>query len=116
LITVKQQHSKRGKSKQGSYPRKSGEGGKNAPVLPEFSPLAPISSGCGEEHFKIRQSADQLDVQKNVLRIGFDVSTENQTIFKPFFQKKEVAPFAVKNQTIGSQMQKKPCEHCPQTL
>jgi hypothetical protein len=57
----------------------------------------PFLSGCGEEYFKIRQSADQLDVQKNVLRIGFDSSTENQTIFKPCSQKNEVAPFTVKN-------------------
>jgi hypothetical protein len=55
-------------------------------------------------------------VQKNVLRIGFDVSTENQTFFKPFFQKKEVAPFTVKNQTPASPMRKKACERTPQHL
>jgi hypothetical protein len=35
-----------------------------------------------------KQSAEQLDVQKNVLLNGFDVSTENETIFAAIFQKK----------------------------
>lgn len=39
-----------------------------------------------------KQSAEQLDVQKNVLLNGFDVSTENETIFNAIFQKKNVAP------------------------
>jgi hypothetical protein len=39
-----------------------------------------------------KQSAGQLDVQKNVLLNGFDVSTENETIFNAIFQKKIVAP------------------------
>jgi hypothetical protein len=49
-------------------------------------------SGCGEELFNPKQSAEQLDVQKNVLLNGFDVSTENETIFNAIFQKKIVAP------------------------
>src|ERR1700759_2324966 len=49
-------------------------------------------SGCGEELFNPKQSAEQLDVQKNVLLNGFDVSTENETIFNATFQKKNVAP------------------------
>jgi hypothetical protein len=46
----------------------------------------------------VRQSAKQLDLQKNILLNGFDGSTENQAIFKPFPQKNQVAPFLVKNQ------------------
>jgi hypothetical protein len=45
-------------------------------------------------------------VQKNVLRIGFDVSTENRTFFMLLFQKKEVAPFTVKNPISTSRMRK----------
>jgi hypothetical protein len=37
-----------------------------------------------------KQSAEQLDVQKNVLLNGFDVSTENETIFNAIFQKKKL--------------------------
>jgi hypothetical protein len=40
----------------------------------------------------MNQSAGRLDVQKNVLRIGFDSSTEKMAIFSPSDQKKEVAP------------------------
>jgi hypothetical protein len=54
-------------------------------------------SGDGEEQFNRKQSAEQLDVQKNILRIGFDSSTENMAIFRVPDQKKEVAPFPVKN-------------------
>jgi len=39
-----------------------------------------------------QSSAEQLVVQKNVLLNGFDSSTENETIFNAFFQKKIVAP------------------------
>jgi hypothetical protein len=46
----------------------------------------------------VRQSAKQLDVQKNILLNGFDSSTENRAIFKPVPQKKQVAPFLVKNE------------------
>jgi hypothetical protein len=46
---------------------------------------------------KMEQSAKQLDVRKNVLPNGFDSSTENRTCFKLIIQKKEVAPFLVKN-------------------
>jgi len=35
-----------------------------------------------------RQSAELLDVQKNVLLNGFDVSTENAAFFTASFQKK----------------------------
>jgi hypothetical protein len=35
-----------------------------------------------EEEYYIRQSAEQLDLQKNILRIGFDSSTDFQTLFK----------------------------------
>ena len=60
-------------------------------MLPEFSPLdTHLLSGCGEELFKIKQSAEQLDLQKNVLLIGFDSSTENRTFFKPSFKKKKL--------------------------
>jgi hypothetical protein len=45
----------------------------------------------------MEQSAKQPDVQKNVLPNGFDSSTENRTTFNSFAQKKEVAPFLVKN-------------------
>jgi hypothetical protein len=45
----------------------------------------------------MEQSAKQPDVQKNVLPNGFDSSTENRTSFNPLIQKKEVAPFLVKN-------------------
>jgi hypothetical protein len=34
-----------------------------------------------------RQSAEPLDVQKNVLLNGFDVSTENAAFFTAIFQK-----------------------------
>jgi hypothetical protein len=62
------------------------------PVLPEFSPLATFqTSGCGEE-FTIKQSAERLGVQKNVLRIGFDSSTEKMANLMVFHQKKQVAP------------------------
>jgi hypothetical protein len=66
-------------------------------VLPEFSPLGTHRrSGCGEEQFNVKQSAEQLDVQKNVLLNGFDSSTENRGFFTAAGQKKEVAPFTVK--------------------
>jgi hypothetical protein len=45
-----------------------------------------------------KQSAEQLGVQKNHLRIGFDSSTEKKAFFKPSSQKKSVAPLAVKKQ------------------
>jgi hypothetical protein len=45
----------------------------------------------------MNQSAGRLGVQKNVLRIGFDSSTEKTAIFSAANQKKEVAPLAVKN-------------------
>ena len=45
------------------------------------------TSGCGEELFNQKQSAEQLDMQKNVLLNGFDSSTENETIFIAIFQK-----------------------------
>jgi hypothetical protein len=35
-----------------------------------------------------KQSAERLDVQKNVLLNGFDSSTENRTFFAAMFQKK----------------------------
>lgn len=52
--------------------------------------------GHEEESINVRQSAKQLDLQKNILLNGFDSSTENQAIFKPILQKNEVAPFLVK--------------------
>ena len=57
----------------------------------------PINDQAAERSYSTRQSAEQLDVQKNVLLNGFDSSTENTAFFKPYFQKKEVAPLAVKN-------------------
>jgi hypothetical protein len=45
-------------------------------------------SGCGEEFVQPKQSAKPLDVQKNVLLNGFDVSTENAAFFNAIFQKK----------------------------
>jgi hypothetical protein len=53
-------------------------------------------AGRGEESINKRQSADQLDVQKNILLNGFDSSTENRTFFNGLMQKKQVAPFLVK--------------------
>jgi hypothetical protein len=41
----------------------------------------------GKELFKPKQSAEQLDVQKNVLLNGFDSSTENAAFFNGIFQK-----------------------------
>jgi hypothetical protein len=67
---------------------------------------APSRTGCGEEQFKVLQSAEQLDVQKNVLLNGFDSSTENQPFFKAINQKKEVAPLAVKNLFSSTQLKK----------
>ncbi len=40
----------------------------------------------------MNQSAERLDVQKNVLRIGFDSSTENMPFFGAPDQKIKVAP------------------------
>jgi len=40
----------------------------------------------------MNQSAERLGVQKNVLRIGFDSSTEKMAIFIGLKQKKQVAP------------------------
>ena len=42
---------------------------------------------CKEECY-IRQSAELLDLQKNILRIGFDSSTDFHAIFKGPFRKK----------------------------
>jgi hypothetical protein len=50
----------------------------------------------------VKQSAERLDVQKNVLRIGFDSSTEKRAFFNASDQKKEVAPLAVKNRNAAS--------------
>jgi hypothetical protein len=44
----------------------------------------------------VNQSAERLGLQKNVLRIGFDSSTEKMAFFNASDQKKEVAPLAVK--------------------
>jgi predicted transcriptional regulator len=41
-----------------------------------------------EEECYIRQSAELLDLQKNILRIGFDSSTDFHAVFKPSFRKK----------------------------
>jgi len=66
-------------------------------VLPEFSSRhVRKETGRGEESINVRQSAKQLDVQKNVLPNGFDSSTENRAVLSPSFQKSEVAPFLVK--------------------
>jgi hypothetical protein len=46
--------------------------------------------------FNVKQSAEQLDVKKNVLLNGFDSSTEDQPFFKLTDHKKIVAPFPVK--------------------
>ena len=48
----------------------------------------------------VRQSAKQLDVQKNVLLNGFDSSTENQPFFKLPDYKFLIAPFPVKREEI----------------
>jgi hypothetical protein len=40
-----------------------------------------------EERY-IRQSAELLDLQKNILRIGFDSSTDFHAVFKHTFRKK----------------------------
>jgi hypothetical protein len=44
-------------------------------------------SSCEEDLFNLQQSAERLDVQKNVLLNGFDSSTENMAFFKAIFQK-----------------------------
>jgi hypothetical protein len=59
----------------------------------------PSWMGRAEESINVRQSAKQLDVQKNVLPNGFDGSTENRAFLSPSFQKFEVAPFLVKNRS-----------------
>jgi len=59
----------------------------------------PCWTGRAEESINVRQSAKQLDVQKNVLPNGFDGSTENRAFLSPSFQKIEVAPFLVKNRS-----------------
>lgn len=67
-------------------------------VSPEFSSrYIPKLRGCEEESLNKRQSAKQLDVQKNVLPNGFDSSTEFRPFFRRFAQKYQVAPFLVKN-------------------
>jgi len=47
----------------------------------------PIEDKLRERVVQPKQSAELLDLQKNVLLNGFDVSTENETIFNAFFQK-----------------------------
>ena len=49
----------------------------------------------------MNQSAERLGLQKNVLRIGFDSSTEKMAFFNASDQKKEVAPLAVKTVKSG---------------
>jgi hypothetical protein len=83
------------KRKHHSFPAKQVSG--EVFVSPEIPQRSHKVAGRGEESFNIRQSADQLDVQKNILLNGFDSSTENRTFFNVFHQKKEVAPFLVKN-------------------
>jgi hypothetical protein len=73
----------------------------------------------------VKQSAERLGVQKNVLRIGFDSSTEKMAIFIGLKQKKYVAPLPVKNGKTGALPRKKgemessflptglPTERCP---
>jgi len=69
-----------------SLPSDAGE--RRRHCVPEIpSARHPLRSGCGEEQFKVVQSAGQLDVQKNVLLNGFDSSTENRALFKGIFQK-----------------------------
>ena len=46
--------------------------------------------------FNVRQSAKQLDVQKNILLNGFDSSTEDEHKFKPLTHKIFLAPLPVK--------------------
>ena len=41
-----------------------------------------------KEECYIRQSAELLDLQKNILRIGFDSSTDFHAVFKHSFRKK----------------------------
>ena len=60
--------------------------------MPEVSPEMPIEDKRRRRVVQPMQSAERLVVQKNVLLNGFDVSTENETIFKAIFQKKFVAP------------------------
>lgn len=38
----------------------------------------------------VNQSAERLDLQKIVLRIGFDSSTEKKAFFMVFYQKKKL--------------------------
>jgi hypothetical protein len=57
-------------------------------VLPEFSSRRTRRLPVREEQsFNVRQSAKQLDVQKNILLNGFDSSTENNTFFELPVQK-----------------------------
>ena len=51
----------------------------------------------------MNQSAERLGLQKNVLRIGFDSSTEKTPFFGASNQKIKVAPLQVKNY-INDQM------------
>lgn len=111
MITIEQQHNKKRQKQTGFLSPQVRRGRKKRPCDARIlSAEHPFPSGCGEEYFKVRQSAGQLEVQKNVLRIGFDSSTENQTFFKPFFQKNEVAPFTVKNQNSNLANTKKACK------
>jgi hypothetical protein len=52
----------------------------------------PIEDKLRRRVVQPKQSAEQLDVQKNVLLNGFDSSTENAAFFNAIFQKKQVAP------------------------
>jgi hypothetical protein len=69
----------------------------------------PKKPACAEEQINIKQSAEQLDVQKNVLLNGFDSSTEIRAFLVPCCQKKFVAPFLVKKQKIRP-LTRKQCE------
>jgi hypothetical protein len=47
----------------------------------------PIDDQTAENNCNQEQSAELLDLQKNVLLNGFDSSTENAAFFNAFFQK-----------------------------
>jgi hypothetical protein len=68
------------------------------PVSQKFSPWKPNDDDRAAERslFNVRQSAKQLDVQKNVLLNGFDSSTDSDRIFKLSTDKIFVAPLPVK--------------------
>jgi len=69
-----------------------------------------------EESYNVRQSAELLDLQKNILRIGFDSSTDFHVIFKHAFRKKLSCTILGEEQKNFSIAQEKYCALQPLSL